>query len=527
MSSIRQIFPIVLSIQITVAVGITGWISFNSSERAIQKLTRELCNNLNYRVELKINAYLKESVRINQALTTALRNGSVNPNDISEVQTEIFNTSRELNSQNILFYGNESGTMVGIERQNDANFLLRIREDNTSPNRPTYELSNNGIRGKVIMNEVYDHRTRPWYIDAKKSGKAIWSSIFVSTTDGELTTTKATPIYNASGGLQGVVGMNISLKQIKQFMLQTRPSDQWHVFLVEGNGNLVATTSEVPVFEKNGNTVKRFELAQSKDPRLQDAGLALRKQLGSTQSMENLQVVEFNSNGEKYILSMQKLAQDLELDWSVGIIVPKSIFMQEIDTNNRVTLVIIMILLAVNILIGLAIASWLLRPIKNLMTAAKEIEEESFNSEALDSVAHRQDELGQMARVFQEMGSTIAERQNGMKGQLFKLRQEKDEAKKEVIRSRIEQSQSLQALLTRARASRTDSTSNTLTSIDSAFIHRCQQELFDLIGPVAKIILKKALDQNPSQSQLVEEIARQIPNQFQSEQFRQRFVSER
>ena len=114
MSSIRQIFPIVLSIQITVAVGITGWISFNSSERAVQKLTRELCSNLNYRVELKINTYLKESVQINQALTTALLNGSVNPNNIGEVQREIFNKSRELNSQNILFYGNESGTMVGI-----------------------------------------------------------------------------------------------------------------------------------------------------------------------------------------------------------------------------------------------------------------------------------------------------------------------------------------------------------------------------------------------------------------------------
>ena len=454
MSSIRQIFPIVLSIQITVAVGITGWISFNSSERAVQKLTRELCSNLNYRVELKINTYLKESVQINQALTTALLNGSVNPNNIGEVQREIFNKSRELNSQNILFYGNESGTMVGIERQNDSNFLLRIREDNVNPNRPTFELSNNGIRGKVIMNEVYDHRTRPWYIDAKRSGKAIWSSIFVSTTDGEWTTTKATPIYNANGGLQGVAGINISLKQIKQFMLQTRPSDKWNVFLIEGNGNLVATTSDVPVFERNGNAIKRFELAQSKDPRLQDAGLALREQLGSPQSVENLQVVEFNSNGEKYILSMQNLDEDLELDWSVGIIVPKSIFMQEIDTNNRVTLVIIVIMLGVNILIGLAIASWLLRPIKNLMTAAKEIEEESFNPEELASVAQRQDELGQMARVFQEMGSTIAERQNGMKSQLSKLRAEKDEAKKAAIASQMGQTNSVESLLSRSRALR-------------------------------------------------------------------------
>jgi hypothetical protein len=454
MSSIRQVFPIVLSIQITVAVGITGWISFNSSERAIQKLTRQLCDNLNLRVEQQITSYLEESVRINQSLTTALSNGSINPNDISQVQKDVFNKAKELNIQNILFYGNESGTMVGIERYTGSNFLLRIREDANSLNRPTYVLSSDGVRGKLVTNEVYDHRTRPWYIAAKQSGKAIWSSIFVSTTDGELTTTKATPIYNSSGGLQGVVGINISLKQIKQFMLQTRPSDRWNVFLVEGNGTLVASTSEAPVFEKNGNVVKRFEASQSQDPKLQNAGLAIQKQYGGFQSLQDAQVIEFELNGEKYIVSTHKLNQGLQLDWSVGIIVPKSIFMQEIDTNNRVTLIIIVIMLGVNILIGLAIASWLLRPIKDLMTAAKGIEEESFNAEELDSVAQRQDELGQMARVFQEMGSTIAERQNGMKNQLSKLRAEKDEAKKAAIASQMGQSNSVESLLSRARSLR-------------------------------------------------------------------------
>jgi hypothetical protein len=300
MSSIRQVVPIVLSIQITVAVGLTGWISFQSSERAVQKLTRQLAENLNFRVEQQITSYLEESVRVNQAMTIALSNGSVNPNDISQVQKDIFNKLRELNTQNILFYGNENGTMVGIERNGDSNYLLRIREDSGNPNRPTYELSNNGIRGKLVKTEInYDHRNRPWYVAAKQSGKAIWSSIFVSTTDGELTTTKATPIYNSSGGLQGVVGINASLKQIKQFMLQTRPSEQWHYFLVEGDGSLVAATSETPVFEQNGSTIKRFEVLQSKDIRLQNAGLAVQKQFGGFQNLQDSQVVEFDFNGEK------------------------------------------------------------------------------------------------------------------------------------------------------------------------------------------------------------------------------------
>jgi len=454
MFSIRQVVPIVLSIQITVAVGITGWISFNSGERAVQKLTRQLSDDLTVRVEQQISSYFEESVSINKAMAIALSNGSVNPSDINQVQKDIFNKSREFATNNILFYGNENGSMVGIEPYKDANFLLRIRDESTGSNRPTYELSSKGERGKMIVNEVYDHRLRPWYIAAKQAGRAIWSEIFVSTTDGELTTTKATPIYNPDGSFQGVTGINISLKQIKQFMQAIRPSEKWNVFLVEANGKLVATTSDESVFQRNGNLIKRFEVSQSKDSRLQKAGLLIQEKFGGFQNLQTSQLIEFESNGEKYLLSTHKLPKDLQLDWSLGVVVPKSIYMQEIDTNNQATFVIILIMLSVNILVGLAIATWLLNPIKNLMNAAKDIEEESFNPEELASVAKRNDELGQMARVFQEMGSTIAERQQGMKSQLRQLRQEKDEASKAALNLQTGQTYSLPSLLSRSRAAR-------------------------------------------------------------------------
>ncbi|WP_055076605.1 cache and HAMP domain-containing protein [Pseudanabaena sp. 'Roaring Creek'] len=454
MFSIQNVIQIVLTMQITVAVGVTSWVSFQGSERAVQKLTLQLCENLNYRVEQEIKSYLQESIQINQAVTIALSNGTINPDNISQVQQNIFDKARELNIKNILFYGNENGTMVGIERMGDSKFLLRIREDSNSPNRPTYELNSNGVRGKMIMNEIYDHRDRPWYMGAKEAGKAIWSPVFVSTTDGELTTTRATPIYKNSGEFQGVVGINVSLNQIKQFMLHTRPTDQWNVFLVESNGSLMASTSESPIFEKDGNVIKRFEASKSKDIKLQSAGLAIQKRFGGFDKIQDSQVVEFDFNGQTYIVSTHKLSKTVELDWTVGIIVPKAIFMQYIDANNRATIMITVVMLSVNILIGLAVSAWLLRPIKNLMTAAKEIEEESFNSDKLESVAHRKDEIGQMARVFQEMGSTIVERQNGMKTQLKQLREEKDEAKKAAIASQMGQNNSIQSILSRSRAAR-------------------------------------------------------------------------
>jgi len=456
MASIRKILPITLSIQIIVAVGITGWISFIGSESAVNKLIRQVCDNMNYRVEEQIYTHFRRSLRVNKALSTALTDGSVNPSDISQVQKDIFRKSKELITENNFFYGNQSGTQVSIQPiLGTSKFELRIREDDNQVKRATYELNENGERGRLLnFSEVYDHRTRPWYIAAKQAGKATWSDVFVSTTDNALTITRATPIYNSSGGLQGVVGINISLKQIREFMRQSRPSDKWDIFLAENNGSLVATTDELPIFENSGKQTQRFKATDSKNRRLKDASLVLQSQFGGFQKLQNSQVIEFESNGEKYIVSTLRLESGIELDWTMGIIVPKSIFMQEIDANNRVTLIIIVVMLGVNILIGLVISTWLLRPIKNLTKAAKGIQEESFNPEELDSVARRKDELGQMAQVFQEMGNTITERQSGMKSQLSELREEKDKAKMTANDSQMGLNNWAQSIVSRSRAAR-------------------------------------------------------------------------
>ena len=111
-------------------------------------------------------------------------------------------------------------------------------------------------------------------------------------------------------------------------------------------------------------------------------------------------------------------------------------------------------MLAINILIGLLIASWLLLPIKKLMIAAKEIETDSFDPDGLTKITTRNDELGQMARVIQVMGSTISDRNQGMKSQLKKLREENDNAKKIAMSASSGQNNSLQSILSRSRSAR-------------------------------------------------------------------------
>jgi two-component system cell cycle response regulator len=62
--------------------------------------------------------------------------------------------------------------------------------------------------------------------------------------------------------------------------------------------------------------------------------------------------------------------------------------------------------------------------------AAAAVEEGAFELESLDSVAQRDDSLGQLARVFQKMARQVYAREQSLRRQVQELRVEIDEVKK-------------------------------------------------------------------------------------------------
>ncbi|MGC1393268.1 MAG: serine/threonine-protein kinase [Coleofasciculaceae cyanobacterium] len=71
------------------------------------------------------------------------------------------------------------------------------------------------------------------------------------------------------------------------------------------------------------------------------------------------------------------------------------------------------------------------------------------------------------------------------------------------------------------------STSSNQSKLDPNFIKRCKQELAELIGPISAIICQRTLAKNPglSPTELVESIAKQIPNPKQASDFKKRLLS--
>jgi nitrate/nitrite-specific signal transduction histidine kinase len=97
---------------------------------------------------------------------------------------------------------------------------------------------------------------------------------------------------------------------------------------------------------------------------------------------------------------------------------------------------------------------WIVKPIALLDRAAQEIQAEEFNPETLVNTIKRDDELGQLARVFQEMAVKIYNREKGMKKQMDQLRLEQEQASVASKLATINQKSSLQELLKQSQTLR-------------------------------------------------------------------------
>ncbi len=118
-------------------------------------------------------------------------------------------------------------------------------------------------------------------------------------------------------------------------------------------------------------------------------------------------------------------------------------------------LIFALVILAINLLLGRNVV----QPIRRLAGLAEIVGEDKMTGESeeidrLDPVAERQDELGQLTRVFQKMARQVYDREQKLKEQVSLLRIEIDESKKQADVAEITDTDYFQDLQKKARTLR-------------------------------------------------------------------------
>jgi HAMP domain-containing protein len=473
MAEIKKLLPTVVVLQIFVAMGVTSWLSYVSARKEVEQLVNKIIVQESNLTKYKVTKYLSVPQFFQRMNQIAIANGNLNVENFPNLeryfwrQVQLGQTSASDDATasatsgaekgiSYIFYGNARGDFLGVERQENGKSLMRIRTQETAPQRVFYELDAQGKRSPEIRRQEYDPRDRPWYQAAQGSRKLLWSPIYASSSDRSLGINSVLPIYDNSGALSGVMAVEVSLTQISEFLSGLKTNQMSKAFIIDGSGKLVATSVDEPLSTQDNQQVLA---SQSLDPMIQETAKKLLSDYKILQNPPQPEPFSLEIEGDRLFVQVSTL-EEMELDWRIILMIPEAVFMDKIYANLRTTLLLGFAALGGAVAVCLITSRWIVKPIALLDRAAQEIQAEEFNPETLVDTIKRDDELGQLARVFQEMAVKIYNREKGMKKQMDQLRLEQEQASVASKLATINQKSSLQELLKQSQTLRSNKKKN-------------------------------------------------------------------
>jgi signal transduction histidine kinase/DNA-binding response OmpR family regulator len=402
---LRYVLIVPFILQICGAVGLVGYLSYQNGQKAVTELATQLENEICDRIEQHLDRHLTTPKQINQINLDAIELDLLNLSDFQTTgnyfwkQMQVFNVG--YNS-----FANSKGEFIGIERLDNGTLLINeVSEKHGIGKLYVYDTDLKGNRRQLQQVKNYDPRIEAWYADAAKMGKPVWSQIYQWEDKPDiLSISSSYPVYDKNQKLVGVISVDLILSQISNFLANLKINDSGKTFILERSGLIVASsTSEPPYTIINGQGKRRSAL-DSQNSLIRLTTQSLIKRFGSLGFIVGKQQLSFTADGMRYFVQVKNWRDELGLDWLIVAVIPESEFMEQINANTHITILLCIVAFLVATRIGILTSRWVIKPILQLNTSAKKIAKGEW--EQIPEI-QRSDELGELAKSFETMAKQL------------------------------------------------------------------------------------------------------------------------
>ncbi len=396
---LRTILIVPFVLQVCGAVGLVGYLSFRNGQQSIAELARRITVEVEDRIADRTQTYLSAPHDVNQLNQHALDLGQLDINDPKSMERHFWRQIQVFDRVSYIQFGSPQGEFVGLAANDDGSFTYQVTE--STGNLRTYDIQRSGQRGKLLKTTPgFMPEKRPWYLTPKKADKPAWTEIYPWVNPPTLAITLGQPYYDQAGVFQGILATDLTIAQLSDFLQSLKIGKTGKSFILERSGLLVATSTSEKPFTSSAQGPQRLSALKSQDLITRATTEFLQQQFGSLQEIKDHQQLDVDIEGQRYFLQVTPLKDQHGLDWLSVVVVPEADFMDQIYANTRSTTGLCIAALLGAIIIGIATARWVTRPILKINQAATAISSGDFEQTV---TLQRSDELGELAQAFNNM----------------------------------------------------------------------------------------------------------------------------
>jgi PAS domain S-box-containing protein len=323
-----------------------------------------------------------------------------------------------------VYYGNETGDFVMVMRTPDGPGPFRskiithqngVRKVDLIWRTTDYQ----AVERQIDPDDPYDPRQRPWYRNAAAAIDTIWTDPYIFFTSQQPGITLAAPVLEVDGAVRGVVGVDIEISRISDFLARLNIGETGKAMILHRNGDVIAHPNVELLKARNDDGSLRFvNIHEVEDPIARAAfGNLLRD--GSV-LVDAETPSQFTYGGARYVANVMPMGSD-RLPWTIAVYAPEDDFTAVIKQNRTDNLWIAALVAAATGLVGLALASYIHKPVRAFAVRSTLISQGEIEPDAPLPKTYKELERANEALVQQIVARREAEHEYGRTFELSSL----------------------------------------------------------------------------------------------------------
>ncbi|MBB95035.1 MAG: histidine kinase [Rhodobacteraceae bacterium] len=369
MKSLGVILALALAGLQLFAVTLVVFTSYFTSERTLLAHARSQLSDVGTNVIQHTKGFLTPARSAAELSTALAENQIVRREERDLLEGLLFQQLRSAPQFAGAYYGDEMGNFVYVKRDGESTYLTKIIDITQTPKTTLIQRGEDfAVLGqKPDPEDTYDPRVRPWYTAAKSDMASIWTDPYIFFTSRSPGITAATPVVSYAGDVQGVIGVDIEIKELSNFLAQLRIGRNGAAFIVNRNGDVIAHPNPALLTTTgDGGALEFPSITQIADPiaraafenRLTADGIDLG---GMTTNGEIRSDFEFD--GVQYVSLIIPFGLG-GVPWTIVVYAPEDDFIGTIKENRDQNTLIAIGVAALTGLLGLALANRIHAPVR-------------------------------------------------------------------------------------------------------------------------------------------------------------------
>ena len=338
--------PVAGAILVVVLVTGIGYFVYDANKRGAIVLANDLVSAIEERVAIEVHAYFDPSRRLLELIDDAA-NGRPVFEAKAEVESLALHALATIGSASGISYADPEGNFLYLLKSDQGGIDTKVIDRRNGGHVVTWTRRN--AKGDVLATEedladTFDPRTRPFYVDAARAGKPVWTDTYEILTLHKPGISFAVPHFGPDRKLQTVLGIDIELASLDSFLNRLTIGVSGRAYIIDRSGRVVALPSDDRALA-NSRKLMTARLDELGDPILTRAYDRLR--------VEGPGRKVLNFGDRQVIISAAPVSMLTGRDWLVLIVVPEVDFIGFVSSSGLAALAMSLVVMV--LVVGLAV----------------------------------------------------------------------------------------------------------------------------------------------------------------------------